>query len=455
MPAEAPEPFPNFINSTPREILYQILSLCDKTHDVVRSSRDCTGNQSFGIGRGCGSRALSRVCHLWKSCVEAGMIPSKLLREIQLTDSQFLQINSNFSREQTSPPERPVTSESEPSILRGYHTITVIYRNHREDPQSDLSASSISHATECLPQILAPKVLNLVITDGRTTDTREVLGRFRTSRRSIRDTLHDGYFASREPLDECSHINIIVWDGRLCNIPLLGPHMLPPVQLPLGMPPGFGRVDLYINHWTDPDSVGDIPWVFGQLCRGARPHTLGFHLMSPHGSTITDQWHIQKVCTGLGNTLLRNLHVSGIGSDGFLRLLQCSAIQVWSIRVLEISLPIHLADECFWDWRIFEKETWPVYKEHRRSFLDDDGDQGTMAFPQLTLDRLVDGKIEAVEKGRMESLCQIAYFGPDPAAEWNTCGRAQNDIECFAGRSLSWASLELVVAGGQLVYNVR
>lgn len=387
------------------------------------------------------------------------MVPSKLLQEIQLTDAQFLQISSDFNQEQTSPPELLVTSESEPSILRGYHTITIIYRNHCEDLQTDLSTSSIFHATGCLPRILAPKVLNLVITDGRITDTREVLSRFRTSHRSIRDTLHDRYFASREPLDECSHINIIVWKGRLCNIPSLNSPMLPPVHLPLGIPPGFGRVDLYINHWTDPDSVGDIPWVFGQLCRGARPHTLGFHLMSPHGSTITDQWHIQKLCTGLGNTLLRNLHVSGIGSDGFLRLLQCSAIQVWSIRVLEISLPIHLADECFWDWRIFERETWPVYKEgrknHGRSFLDDDGDQGTMAFPQLTLDRLVDGKIEAVEKEGMESDCQIAYFGPDSAAEWNMCGRAQNDIECFAGRSLSWASLELVVAGGRLVYSAR
>lgn len=379
------------------------------------------------------------------------MVSSKFLQEIQLTDAQFLQITSDFNRE-PSPPERLVTSESEPSILRGYHTITIIYRNHREDLQSNSSASSIFHATGRLPRIPAPKVLNLVITDGRMTDTREVLSRFRTSHRSIRDTLHDRYFASHEPLDEYSHVNIIVWKGRLCNTPSL--YSPPPVHLPLVIPPGFGRVDLYINHWTDPDSVDDIPWVFGQLCRGARPHTLGFHLMSPHGSTITDKWHIQKLCTGLGNTLLRNLHVSGIGSDGFLRLLQCSAIQVWSIRALEISLPIHLADECFWDWRIFEKETWPVYKEGR-SFLDDDSEQGTMAFPQLTLDRLVDGKIEAVEKEKMESHCQIAYFGPDSTAEWNTYGRAQNDIECFAGRSLSWASLELVVAGGKLVYNFR
>lgn len=387
------------------------------------------------------------------------MVPSKLLSEIQLTDIQFLQINSDFNRERTSPSELSVTSESEPPILRGYHTITVIYGNNRQNLQKDLPRSSISYAIRNHPRILAPKMLNLVITDGRMTNTREVLDCFRTSHKSIRDTLHDEYLASHETLDEYSHINIIVWNGRLSSIPPQIPSVLPPAHLALGIPSGFGRVDLYINHWTDPDSVGDIPWVFGQLCRGARPHTLGFHLMSPHGSAITDQWHIQKLCTGMGNTLLRKLYVSGISSDGFLRLLQCSAIQVWSIRVLEISLPIHLADECFWDWRIFEKETWPVYqesrKDHEHRFLDDDDYQGIMAFPQLALDRLVDGRIEAVEKERMESHCQIAHFVIDSAAEWNMRGMAQNDIECYAGRSLSWASLELVVVGGELVHKFR
>lgn len=450
MLAKSPESSTNIINSIPREILCQILSDCDETYDVIGKSYDSAGQRCLSVSRGCGSRSLSRVCHLWKSCVEAGMVPSELLSEIQLTDEQFLQINYDFDREATSPPESLVTSEPKSSILRGYHTITILYKTYQK-VQLDISKPSPHALLRAHPQILAPQMLNLVIIDKRMPDIREVLNCFKTTHRSIRDNLHDEYLASHEVLDEYSHINIIVWNGGLCNIP--SPN-LPELARTVGIHPGFGRVDLYINHWVDPDSVGDIPWVFGQLCRGARPHTLGFHLMSPHGSKITDKWHVQKLYTGMNNTLLRNLYVSGIGSDGFLRLLQCSAIQVWSIRVLEIAFPMHLADECFWDWRIFEKKTWPVFEEgprdHEPFFLENDH-QGMMAFPQLTLDRLVDGKIEAVEKERMESRCQIAHFGPD----LDMHGRTQNDIESYAGRSLRWASLELVVANGKLAYDLR
>lgn len=456
MLARSPKSSTNLINSIPREVLCQILSHCDGTYDVIEKRHDHVGQQCLSVSRGCGSRSLSRVCHLWKSCVEAGMVPSKLLSEIQLTDEQFFQINYDFDPEATLPPEFLVTSEFKPSILQGYHTITILYKNHQK-PQSDISIPC-PHALRAHPQILAPKMLNIVILDERMPDIREVLNCFRTTHKSIRDNLHDEYLASHEILNEYGHINLIVWNGGLCNIPSPNLSKLVPSDLTIGIHPGFGRVDLYINHWVDPDSVGDIPWVFGQLCRGARPHTLGFHLMSPHGSTITDQWHVQKLYTGMNNTLLRNLHVSGISSDGFLRLLQCSAIQVWSIRVLEITGPMHLADECFWDWRIFEKKTWPVFEEgpnDHECFLLGNDYQGIMAFPQLTLDRLVDGRIEAVKKERMESHCQIAHFGSDLAAEWGMRGRAQNDIESYAGRSLRWASLELVVADGKLAYDFR
>lgn len=374
------------------------------------------------------------------------MVPSELFSEIQITDEQFLQINYDFDREETSPPEFLMTSELKSSILRGYHTITILYKTHQ---RLQLDKPKLSpHTLRVHPQILAPKMLNLVIIDERIPDIREILNCFRTTHRSIRDNLHDEYLASHEVLDEYSRINIIVWNGGLCSIP--SPN-LREIALTIGIHPGFGRVDLYINHWINPDSVGDIPWVFGQLCRGARPHTLGFHLMSPYGSTITDKWHVQKLYTGMNNTLLRKLYVSGISSDGFLRLLQCSAVQVWSIRVLEIAFPMHLADECFWDWRIFEKKTWPVFEgpKDRERFLPGNDDEGMMAFPQLTLDRLVGGRIEAVEKERMESRCQIAYFVPD----LDMRGRTQNDIESYAGRSLRWASLELVIANGELAYD--
>lgn len=458
MSAKSPKSSSDLVNNIPREILYQILSLCDETYDVVERSHNYAEQQCLSVGQGCGSRNLSRVCHLWKSCVEAGMVPSTPLSEIQLTDEQFLQINYDFNQERTSPLESSVTSESEPAILRGYHTITIIYDNHHQNVQSDISKSSPPHTIGKNLRIPAPKILNLVIVDERVTDIRQVLDCFKTSYKSIRDDLHDEYLASHEILEEYSDINIIVWNGGLCNIPPPNFSKLSPGDLTLRIHPGFGRVDLYINRWIDPGSVGDIPWVFGQLYRGARPHTLGFHLMSPHGLAITDQWHVQKHYTGPGNTLLRHLYVSGIGSDGFLRLLQCSAIQVWSVRVLEIALPKHLANECFWDWRIFEKDTWPVYKEgpmnHERSLPVNDH-QGMMEFPQLALGRLVDGRIKAVEKEKMESHCQIAYFGPDLAVEWDMRDRAQNDIESYAGRSLRWASLELVVAGGGLVCDFR
>lgn len=395
-------------SAVPREILYQILTLCNETYDVVKDSRDCAGRPCFSVGRGCGSKTLSRVCHLWRSCIEAGMVPSTPLASIQLTDEQFLQLTGD------SPPG--VTSECGLSLLRGYRTITILYQALQR--AAPLQPSSRG------PRIPAPAALNLVVLDARNPDIRDVLARFQTAHRSLQDDHHAAFLASREPAPPPRHhLTITVWNGTLPSA--------------LGIPPGFSRVDLAINHWTDPSSIGDIPWVFGQLCRGARPHTLGFHLLSAHGSQLTDQWHVQRACEAEpANTLLRTLHVSGIGSDGFLRLLQCAAVQVWSVRVLEIAVPVRLARGCFWDWRMFERETWPV-DAGRVS-----GWEG-VAFPRVALGRLVDGRVEAVEKESMESVCQIAHFAP---------GWMQNDIESYAGRSLRWASLEMVVAEGEGVW---
>lgn len=366
------------------------------------------------------------------------MVPSTPLSEIHLTDGQFLGII-----------DQSVASESDafqPPILRGYHTITIIYNHFQNDLARVAWSAPYPGAKKPKTPMLVPKQLNLVIVDERIADIREVMTNFKTSRKSISSNFHEPHLVSLG-LSEDSNISIIVWNGRLCTVSSS--------SLPLGQPltpAGFDRADLYINHWIEPESVNDIPWIFGQLCRNARPHTLGFHLLSQQGSALTDLWHVQKEPMGRDNTLLRSLNVSGISSDGFLRLLQCAGVEIWCIRELRIIVENkQLADKCFWDWRIFEKSTWPVCRDgfEGNNFLDDGDLRDFVMFPKLALGRLVGGEIQMVGKERMEVRCQIANFGPQSQVEWHAGAGIRNDIECYAGRSLRWMSLALVEVNGE------
>lgn len=455
---------PNLINTLPREILYEILFLCDQTYDIVRSISRPHGEQRFSIGRGCGSRNFGRVCQLWRTCIAAGMVPSTPLSEIQMTDSQFLRIIANEAR--FSLLGALMTSGSrdpELAILQGYHTITIIHKPPHQSLER-ISSGTSPHKGPDL-QIPAPIQLNLVIVDGRTANISKVLKHFKTLHRSIQDNLHEEYLASHEIINKDNNISINVWNGRLLPVPWsnISPDQPTPT---LGISVGFSRADLYINHWTHPGSTDDIPWAFGQLCRNARPSTLGFHLLSPCGSALTDGWHIQKPFTCPNNTLLRNIHVSGLSSDGFLRLLQCSATDIWCVREIKITLPIpdstHPAEEYFWDWRIFDQETWPVitgepeeFEVYGGLFVDNDDLQDVVAFPKLAMRRLVDGMIYPVEKERMEARCQIAYFETDPQLGEGMGTRVDYDVECYAGRSLRWASLTLVEVDGELAGDAK
>lgn len=368
------------------------------------------------------------------------MVASPPLSEIRLTDEQFLGI---VNGERNSPPGPSGLDISRNSVLGGYCTITIVY-SHCRDVAGGLLDPSYPEDAGPATQILIPKNLNLVIINERVADIREVLNHFKTSRISIRDNLHEAHLATHEIPDDDNNISIIIWNGRICTIP---PSNLPLRQSPVRIAAGFGKADLYVNNWIEPGSFDDVPMILGQFCRDFRPHTLGFHMLSPRGAVLASKWHLQGLFAGGDNTLLRRLSISGISSDGFLRLLQCSAIEIWCIKELKVAL-LH---DCFWDWRIFEKETWPIYKDEGSQggfFADDEDLQDSVVFPKLTLARLIEGRIQTVDKGKMEAQCQIAHFRPDFQAG---CGRAQNDIECYAGRSLSWASLEFVKVHGKLI----
>lgn len=375
------------------------------------------------------------------------MVLSRPYGEVQLTDTQFF----NIVTEQRLSTDAAMTSGRSTlklTDLLGYETVTIIFSQTRE---RRIRAHTPPHEIVC-PQIPAPKQLNIVIIGGRAADIRPVFKHFSASHKSLHDNLHENNLASQETVEKVNNLTIVVWNGRI--IPSSENEFVPTLEIPSGL----SRADLYVKDWSDSKRVDDIPWVFGQLCRNGRPRKLGFHLLSACGSALTDKWRMQKPCMYSDNTLLRKLHVTGISSDGFLRLLQCARIEIWCIRELKITLPKTCSSElCFWDFRVFDKITWPFTTEQADGdycgFPDEDW-QDFLTFPRLALKRFVGGRVVEVVKERMDAPCQIAsQYELGGIIVWGML--EETDIECYSGRSLKWTSLDVVQVEGGLDRDAR
>ncbi|KAH0604968.1 uncharacterized protein H6S33_004950 [Morchella sextelata] len=435
------------ISNLPRELLYIILFHCHQTHDVVREKFNSSDGESYlSIDHASGSRNLGRVCRLWKNAIEVGMVPARPFHEIQLSDQQFFRLVSEdasckymMASDQVDRMELPV--------LLNYRTLTIVCKQI-DDPYP-LDAMTI------LNPLATPKKLNIVITDGRTVDIREIFQHFKTPYLNLLESLHLEFLASRRRVDPDNDISIIVWDGRITLTS--SSDFIPSLKIPIAM----GRVDLSINHWTDNATIDDIPWIFGQLCRHARPLGMGFHLLKVQDSPFTDKWCRQRPSCALDNTFLREICLTGISSDGFLRLLQCASIEVWCVQNLRIKfLPTHDRELCYWDYRIFDKTTWPFRIENtERDIWSDYAD--FLTFPKLSLRRRLDGRIQEVEKQQMQAPCQIASpVEVDPVVGWpwraapgedaDTYVEIFTDVDKYVGRSLRWSGLKTVEIEGEI-----
>ncbi|KAI5838520.1 hypothetical protein DFP73DRAFT_616763 [Morchella snyderi] len=427
------------LSNCPRELLYNILFHCHQTHDVVREKLNSNEGESYlYIDRASGSRNLGRVCRLWRNAIEAGMVPAQKFREIQLSDQQFFRLVAEEGLGKYLMAPGQVSRLGLPEILR-YRTVTIICQ------QTDNSYSP--DAITPLHPLVTPKKLNIVITDGRTVDIREIFQHFKTPYTNLLESFQHEFLASRRGADPDNNINIIVWDGQIS---------LKSSRESFKIPIAMGRVDLSINKWTDDTTIGDIPWIFGQLCRYSRPMVMGFHLLQAQESSFTDKWCRQRPSCTLDNTFLREIHLTGISSDGFLRLLQCASIEVWCVEMLRIRfLPIHDRELCYWDYRIFDKTTWPSRIE--ASECDPWSEYPDfMTFPKVSLRRRLDGRVQEVVKQQMQALCQIASpeemeiilgWGVGPAENKDIA--ADIDVERYMGRSLQWTSLKSVVVEGE------
>lgn len=436
------------ISILPRELLYIILSHCHQTHDVVREKFSSSDGESYlSIDHASGSRNLGRVCRLWKNAVDAGMVPARPFHEVQLSDQQFFRLLSeDCSCKYMLAPDQ--VDRLELPVLLSYQTLTIVCRQIDDPTPPDTMT--------ILNPLATPKKLNIVITDGRTVDIRGIFQHFKTPYITLIESLHLEYLASRRRVDPDNDISIIVWDGRITLTS--SSEFVPSLKIPIAM----GRVDLTINHWTDDATIVDIPWIFGQLCRHARPLVMGFHLLKAQDSPFTDKWCQQRPSYSIDNTFLREIYLTGISSDGFLRLLQCASMEIWCVQKLQIKfLPTHDRQLCYWDYRIFDKTTWPFrVGDTERDPWSDYGD--LLTFPRLSLRRRLGGRIQEVEKRQMQAPCQIALTEEMDAGDgwpWRVTPGEEDadadvdvftDVERFVGRSLRWSSLIVVEIDGEV-----